>query len=244
MPEIWTLYRRPCRTAKQIARNKDIVIKKADKGGALVVMTREVYIYKVKEYIIKANYVNLSKDSTKIYIQKLNNVAKPILERSTTPDHLKTHALLNNDKVPVIYGMPKIHKKDIPIIRPIVSSIEAPFDGIAWILDRILQPLLHLIPTIVLSTIAFIHRLKDLSINWNCKDFHFILPGIDSQYTSVPVDQVIVSILDLLSEYKLDTFGSNYEDVNTLLQISLHDSYFKFNNTFYMQGNCFAMGNR
>ena len=40
--------------------------------------------------------------------------------------------LLNNDRVPVMYGMPKIHEKDIPI-RPIVSSIGARFDSIAWI---------------------------------------------------------------------------------------------------------------
>ena len=138
--------------------------------------------------IIKANYVNLSKDPTRSYIQKLNNVAKPILKRSTIPDHLKTYVLLNNDRVSVMYGMPKIHKKDIPI-KSIVSSMGAPFDDIAWILDHILQPLLRLIPIIVLSTKEFIHRLKDLSINWNCKDFYFISADIDSLYTSVSVDQ-------------------------------------------------------
>ena len=87
-------------------------------------MTRELYINKVNEHIIKANYVNLSEDPTRSYIQKLNSVAKPILKRSAIPDNLKTYALLNNDRVPVMYGMPKIHKKDIPI-RPIVSSIGA-----------------------------------------------------------------------------------------------------------------------
>ena len=42
--------KRLCRTAKKIVRTKDIAIKKADKGGALVVMTREVYINKVNEH--------------------------------------------------------------------------------------------------------------------------------------------------------------------------------------------------
>ena len=107
----------------------------------------------------------------------------------------------------------------------------------------------RLIPTIVLSTKEFIHRLKDLSINWNCKDFCFISADFISGnqyslYTSVLVDQAILSILELLSEYKLDIFGLKYEDINTLLQLSLRDNYFKFNNTFYMQGNCLAMGNR
>ena len=176
-------------------------------------MTREVYINKVNEHIIKANYVNLSKDPTRSYIEKLNNVAKLILKRSTIPGHLKTYALLNNDRVSVMYRMPKIHKNDISI-RSIVSSIGAPFDGIAWILDCILQPLFPLILTIVLSTKKFIRRLKDLSINWNCKDFYFTSADVDSLYTSVPVDQAIISILELLSEYKLDTFGLKYEDIN------------------------------
>ena len=192
---------------------------------------------------INSYIVNLSENPTRSYIQKLNSVAKPSLKRSTIPNNLKTYALLNNDRVPVMYGMPKIHKKDIPI-RPIVSSIGAPFDGITWILDRILQLLLRLIPTIVLSTKEFIHRLKDLFINWNCTDFYFISADIDSLYTLVPVHQTILSILELLSEYKLDTFGLKYEDINTLLHLSLQDNYFQLNNTFYTQGNCLAMGNR
>ena len=32
--------------------------------------------------------------------------------------------------------------------------------------------------------------------------------------------------------------------INTLLQLSLQDNYFKFNNTFYIQGNCLTIGNR
>ena len=98
--------------------------------------------------------------------------------------------------------------------------------------------------SISISSKEFIHRLKDLSINWNCKDFYFISADIDSLYTSVPVDLAILSILELLSEYKLDTFGLKYEHINTLLQLSLQDNYFKFDNTFYMQRNCLAMGNR
>ena len=216
---------------------------KADKGGALVVMTREQYIEKVEKHISDAKYTSLPADPTEKVVRKINRIAKPILKHCTIPNQYKTYALLNNDRTPVMYGLPKVHKDGVPI-RPIVSSISAPFDGIAWILDRILQPLLKLILTITLSTKDFTQYITKISIDWTSKEYYFLSAEIDSLYTSVPVDQVINNILNLISEHDIETFSLTQDDIRHLLLLALQDNYFKFNDVYYMQGNCLAMGNR
>ena len=105
-----------------------------------------------------------------------------------------------------MYALPKVHKDGVPI-RPIVSSIGAPFDGIAWILDRIFQPLLKLIPIITLSTKDFTQYITNISIDLTSKEYYFLSADIDSLYISVPVDQAINNILNLISEHDIDTFS-------------------------------------
>ena len=115
-----------------------------------------------------------------------------------------------------MYGLPNVHKNGVPI-RPIISSIGAPFDGIAWILNRILQPLLKLIPTITLSTKDFTQYITNIFIDWTSKEYYFLSANIDSLYTSVPVDQAINNILNLLSEHDIDTFSLTQDDIRQLL---------------------------
>ena len=72
----------------------------------------------------------------------------------------------------------------------------------------------------------------------------YIYADIDSLYTSVPVDQAINNILNLISEHDIDTFSLTQDDIRHLLLLALRDNYFKFNDVYYMQRNCLAMGNR
>ena len=43
--------------------------------------------------------------------------------------------------------------------------------------------------TMAWSTGTVVYRLKDLSINWNSKDFYFISADIDSLFTSITLMQ-------------------------------------------------------
>ena len=127
-------------------------------------------------------------------------------------------------------------------IALLIMSIS--IDGITWILDRILQPLLKLIPTITLRTKDFTQYITNISIDWTSKEYYFLFADIDSLCTSVPVDQAINNILNLISEHDIDTFSLTQDDIRQLLLLALQDNYFKFNDVYYKQGNHLAMGNR
>ena len=82
--------------------------------------------------------------------------------------------------------MPNIHK-DVAPIRPIISACKSPIDNLSWIFDRILHPLLYLIPTLVLNSIDFISKLNTLNLDWKSDKVMFIAADIKLLYTNVPI---------------------------------------------------------
>ena len=195
------------------------------------------------EHINKVNYKLLDLDPTNIIINKLHKEAKPILKKSNFNQNLVTYAFINNDRIPILYGLPKIHKDGAPI-RPIISASKSLTDNLSWILDRILHPLLCLIPALVNNSVNFISKPKTLNLDWKSDNIMFIAADIESLYTNVPILEAIDSIIDLCMQFNIETYGISIEDFRKLLSLALCDNYFKYNDKYYAQGDCLAMGNR
>ena len=64
-------------------------------------------------------------------------------------------------------------------------------------------------------------------------------------YGSIPVDEAIAAVMAKLDEHgqSIDTFGLSKEDISSLLEQSLGDNVFSFNNNYYRQKLGLAMGN-
>ena len=64
-------------------------------------------------------------------------------------------------------------------------------------------------------------------------------------YGSIPVDEAIAAVMAKLDEHgqSVDTFGLSKEDISSLLEQSLGDNVFSFNNNYYRQKLGLAMGN-
>ena len=95
-----------------------------------------------------------------------------------------------------LYGLPKIHKPDTPL-RPIVSSCGLVTYGVARELTKILKPLVVKSPHHINSIHDFVKQVKNVTL----------LPGesissydVTALFTSVPVDQVLRVIKDLLDK--------------------------------------------
>ena len=64
-------------------------------------------------------------------------------------------------------------------------------------------------------------------------------------YDSIPVNEAIDAVKAKLSEHKhdIDTFGLSKDDISVLLEQSIGDNVFSFNNAYYRQKLGLAMGN-
>ena len=88
---------------------------------------------------------------------------------------------------PMFYGLPKIHKRDIPL-RPIVSSRGSINNEVAKELSRILRPLAGSSPHHIKNTGDFVQQLKGITLQANK---NIVSYDVSALFTSVPIDPAI-----------------------------------------------------
>ena len=159
---------------KDLINDKSIVIKKADKGGAVVIMNAKHYEKMAYDQL------NDSKTYKKLDFSNDFNIMRKLTKfvneykNSFTNDELKC---LTNSKFTTsqFYGLPKLHKSKIlkaeiekqnsEIInfenpedlklRPIISGTKCPTRNLSDILDKILKPLLVHVKSYTIFNVAF-----------------------------------------------------------------------------------------
>ena len=134
---------------------------------------------------------------------------------------------------PKFYGLPKIHKRDIPL-RPIVSSRGSTSYEVAKELARILRPLVGSSPHHIKNTGDFIEQIKGITFQANeCITSN----DVSALFTSVPIDPAINIIkrrLELDQELHSRT-TMKVEHIISLLEFCLKTTYFQFQGRFYKQ---------
>ena len=141
---------------------------------------------------------------------------------------------------PKFYGLPKIHKRDIPL-RPIVSSRGSINYELAKELSRILRALVGSSPHHIKNTADFVQQLKGITLKANEAIVSY---DVSALFTSVPIDPAINIIrrkLELDQGLHLRT-SMSVEQIISLLEFCLKATYFQFQGRFFEQLQGAAMG--
>ena len=107
---------------QQLKKDNTRMILTADKGACLVVMDKKDYIEKSEELLLKPTYKILPSDPTTKHKNKLIALLKLIKAEGGITENAYRRLYPTGACSPKYYGLPKVHKKGIPL-RPIVSSI-------------------------------------------------------------------------------------------------------------------------
>lgn len=120
----------------------NILIMKADKGGATVVLDKEDYSAKLEQHIGEGPYTEIkNKTVDQLMNKNKDDVIQYLKQIKERIEHSKWCKLYpKSTHPPRLYGLPKLHKQNIPI-RPIVDSMGAPSHELARYLASILKPL-------------------------------------------------------------------------------------------------------
>ena len=97
------------------------MILSADKGNATVVMDSSDY-EKMKSLLNDNVYRKMKKDPTPATERKVLKEVRQLEQEGLVPNELGRRLKPSASLPPKLYGLPKIHKPDVPL-RPIVSSI-------------------------------------------------------------------------------------------------------------------------
>ena len=144
------LSKKEVKTLQELGKNKNTVIKKADKGSCIVVQDRSTYVSDGKAHLADTStYKPLDSDPTPSIAKAIGEVVDSMKEAGYIDTH--THAYLhptNKVRMQCMYFLKKLHKKTHGI-RPIVSGCSGPTECVSSFLDHIVKQLVPTTPSYI-----------------------------------------------------------------------------------------------
>jgi len=226
----------PLQTLKN---DNSIVITKPDKGRGVVIVNKCDYKQKLMDILndqIKFKRISTEISTHLLYLEgKLNRLLRTI--KSSISLNTYNSLLSSGSRPGVLYGLPKVHKPNIPL-RPIISSIGTFNYNAAKFLVPVISPLTTNHYTIDNST-AFAKEITSLNYQ---KPVTMASFDVESLFTNVPLHETTELIVNNLNISHLDKFGLDKVHFRKLLEITAHHSVFCFDDCLYTQTDGVAMG--
>ena len=188
----------------------------------------------------RGTYREIKTDPTNKLKNKLVSLLKKIKAERGISDQLYKKMYSTGAVAPKFYGLPKIHKRNIPL-RTIVSSRGSINYELAKELSRILRPLVGSSPHHIKNTADFVQQLKGITLKANEAIVSY---DVSALFTSVPIDPAINIIKRKLElDQGLHSRTSmSVEQIISLLEFCLKTTYFQFQGRFFEQLQGAAMG--
>ena len=229
---------RALRTLKQ---STDVIIKASDKCQRFVIMDKTQYLEKAKSMLQnQTDYTRVDRDPTASVQSKVQGVMHNLTNLPEAKSLTPTHSVC-----PVWYGLPKDHKKGIPL-RPIVSNCSSPTEKPSYIVERILTQLLKFVPTHLQSSTHFLKNLANKYPSGVPANAFMFTMDVSSLYTNIPINDAIPVISDMVLRHisEIDTFGLTVKEIDNLLTLCLQNSFFRLDGDYFLQNSGVAMGNK
>ena len=223
-----------------LRQREDIFIKPADKGGAVVVWHKQLYMDEAyRQLTDDQHYTQETEDMTSIH----NNVIQQEINRLIVNGDLPksaVHLIVPNPRTAKFYILPKIHKANTPG-RPIVSACNCPTERISSFLDDIMQPIVHSLPSYIKDTTDALQTFQNYRFSSSSNKLVFSM-DVKSLYTSIPHSEGLKAL-----RHFFDKRTHKYPPTETLLclaELVLTNNSFSFDNKYFRQLNGVAMGTK
>lgn len=231
-----------------LSKDKSITIRPFDKGGGITVLSRVKYIQEANRQLYNDKYYKklpklLTADTAAQIKQVLNNmfmegfINKKQFMYLSGPDRLRPRTF---------YLLPKVHKpvnkwpnKNMPEGRPVVSDIDSESYRVSEYIEHHIKPLANKHNSYIKNSHEFVKLIKNKNTNKNS----FIVTGdVSALYTNMHIDRSLKSVETALRKNPDKSRPDKY--ILELLEITMRNSDFEFNNEYFLQILGIAMGKR
>ena len=231
-----------------LGADKDLIVKRADKGGCIVLLNASSYLSKMNSMLgDPLTYTLIPKVDLKYSKKLVDDIISQLNSLKFISD--KQHRYLSDcqPKMPVMYGLPKIHKQDCPL-RPIVSQIDSPSYKLNKYLDYLLTTAEKQIPFLLQDTTRYLQYIEDIPTFENNTPLLFTLDVV-SLYTVLPHDMCVEYVTEMYMETlpQWNTYTPDIRPIPTsllkaIINIILNQTFFEFNSCTYTQNFGITMG--
>ena len=225
---------------QELKRDPNKIILTANKGVSMVVMEKEEYKKKSEDLLKQPTYRELTSDPTSRYKNKLIQLLKNIKSEGGINNTIYKRLYPTGAVSPKYYGLPKIHKGDVPL-RPIISSRGSANYETAKEFAKIIKPLVGRSPHHVQNNKEFLESIKNIKLQ---PDECIMSYDVSVLFTSIPIEPAIRIIRKHLEDDP--TLNSRtymtVDHIICLLEFCMKNTYFSYQGRFYEQTEGPAMG--
>ncbi|XP_044757770.1 uncharacterized protein LOC123315929 [Coccinella septempunctata] len=226
-------------TTTFLKNNPQLKILKPDKSNKTVIMNNSDYKHKILEHLNdKKTYKKLNRDPTQVIQRKNNEIVKNWETKNLLPKKLCSSLKIHNAVPPQFYGLPKLHKDNIPL-RPIVSCIQGPTYNLSKYLSKCISPIIGQNAYHIKDSWTFKQFIDTVNLN---EDERLVSFDVVSLYTNTPMEKAKDIISKRWDEIKNHTDLTKVEFMKAI-DFCITNSYFQFEDSFYSQIDGCSMGN-
>ena len=223
---------------QELTDNPEIIIKKADKGSAVVVMNTTDYLREGYRQLSDTKfYTKLPNDPTEKIAQNVTKTLKEMRQKGLISEKNFDHLAPDNCTEARFYMLPKIHKKGVPG-RPICSSVNHPTSRISKLVDEHIKEYVPQTQSYIRDTQDFISKMK--SLGPIPQGAILCTLDVSSLYTNIPNHEGILAVAEKLRQDPSKAPITKF--ILDLLKLVLHSMNFTFNGDHYLQTGGTAMG--
>ena len=207
----YNLTRAEITALRELRNNKNIIIKPADKGGAIVLMDKEKYMQVGLRQLTNPKYYReIPHTRGPETCIEINSVVRRLYNKGIIDD--KQYAFLKAtppEKPRPFYLLPKVHKARgkwpgplQPEGRPIVSDSGSETYNICKLIDYFLQPLSIRHPSYIKDTYDFLSKVQGLEVPHNAL---LVTGDVTALYTNMDIEKSIEAVKKIFLEFPPST---------------------------------------
>ena len=221
----------------ELKQDRSIVIMKADKGNAVVLLKKADYFDEMERMLQDTTkFRKLTVDPTIKREEKLTRYLRSLKSQGDITDAFYNKVRPCGSQPSRLYGLPKVHKANHPL-RPICSSVNSHNYKLASELASILSP--YAVSNYnVKDTFTFVREINELTFEQS----HICSFDVSSLFTMIPLNESIDIALDYAFHENEKVHGLSRNQFKKLLQMSTKETNFLFNGNVFDQIDGVAMG--
>ena len=230
---------------KSLRKNEEILITKSDKGAGVVILNNNDYNDIMKTiFDDTTKFLDLgpftNKDNTAKIESRIQQRLLQLRKKSLISKQVYEAIRPTGFQRPSMYGLTKIHKKDVTL-RPILSMTGSAQHQLAKWLTSLLQPVLkNLSSNRAFDSFTFVKEVRKFT--FSPSSVFFCSFDISNPFTSVPLAETIEICSEAL--YNDDSMAPSFPRniFVALMQLATSSVKFSFNNNMHGQIDGVAMG--